>query len=44
MNSADFVGGMERLDSTWRPTKVVIDPKLIDDVCGAVAAGGAGSP
>ena len=24
MNSTDFVGGMERLDASWRPRKVVI--------------------
>jgi predicted acylesterase/phospholipase RssA len=45
MNSADFVGGMERLDPSWRPREVVIDPKLVDAVCGPVvtpASGGSG--
>jgi hypothetical protein len=43
-NSGDFVGGMERLDTSWRPGNVVIDPKLIDDVCGPVTTSGAGGP
>jgi predicted acylesterase/phospholipase RssA len=34
MNSRQFVEGMQRLDPLWRPRKVVIDPGLIDDVCG----------
>lgn len=34
MNSPDFVEGMKRIDPAWRPREVVIDPKLIDDVCG----------
>ena len=42
MNSTDFVGGMERLDPSWKPRKVVIDPILIDDVCGRVTTSGTG--
>jgi hypothetical protein len=30
---------MERLDPSWRPRKVVIDPTLIDAVCGSAATG-----
>jgi len=40
MNSADFVNGMERLDTSWRPRQVVIDPTLIDEVCGSVTTSG----
>lgn len=36
MNSSDFVAGMKRLDPTWQPRQVVIDPKLIDEVCGRI--------
>ena len=35
MNSRDFTDGMKRLDPSWKPRKVVINPKLIDEVCGA---------
>ncbi len=34
MNSSDFVAGMKHLDPSWQPRQVVIDPKLIDEVCG----------
>jgi len=34
MNSDDFVAGMKRLDPSWRPLQVVIDAKLVDEVCG----------
>ncbi len=43
MNSADFVGGMERLDPSWKPRDVFIDPKLVDEVCGPAVASGSGS-
>ena len=43
MNSAEFVAGMERLDPAWQPRPVAIDPKLVDEVCGAVAETGGGS-
>ena len=33
MNSEEFVQGMKRLDPSWKPRKIVIDEKLIDDVC-----------
>lgn len=36
MNSSDFVAGMKRLDPVWQPRQVVIDPKLIDEVCGRI--------
>jgi len=35
MSSSDFVAGMKRLDASWQPRQVVIDPKLIDEVCGS---------
>jgi NTE family protein len=35
MNSEDFVAGMKRLDPAWQPLQVVIDPKLVDEVCKA---------
>lgn len=41
MNSAGFIEGMERLDPSWRPREVVIDPKLIGEVCGPAAVSGA---
>jgi len=37
MNSGDFVEGMKRLDPGWLPRQVIIDGKLVDDVCGPVA-------
>ncbi len=42
MNSSDFISGMKRLDPGWQPRHVTIDGKLINEVCGAVAASGAG--
>jgi hypothetical protein len=33
MHSDDFVTGMKRLDPSWSPREVVIDAKLIDEVC-----------
>lgn len=40
MNSKDFTEGMKRLDPAWQPREVVIDPGLINEVCGAPAAAG----
>jgi NTE family protein len=34
MHSDDFVAGMKRLDPDWQPREVIIDGKLIDEVCG----------
>ena len=34
MNSDDFNAGMKRLDPSWQPLRVVIDAKLINEVCG----------
>ena len=42
MNSNEFVGGMQRLDPSWQPHQVVIDGKLVDEVCGPPAPSGAG--
>ncbi|MDD5171109.1 MAG: hypothetical protein PHN75_19995, partial [Syntrophales bacterium] len=42
MNSPDFVKGMKRLDPSWKPREVVVNPKLIDEVCGPVASSGPG--
>lgn len=42
MNSEDFVEGMKRLDPSWKPREVIIDRKLVDEVCGPVAASSAG--
>ena len=42
MNSTDFVEGMKRLDSSWSPREVIINPKLIDQVCGPIVAPGVG--
>jgi predicted acylesterase/phospholipase RssA len=36
MNSGDFVEGMQRLDPAWLPRQVIVDAKLIADVCGPV--------
>jgi NTE family protein len=33
MHSGEFVSGMQRLDPGWMPREVVIDPKLVDEVC-----------
>ena len=33
MNSDDFITGMKSLDPSWSPREVIIDAKLIDDVC-----------
>ncbi len=32
--SQPFIAGMRRLDPTWQPRTVVIDPQLIERVCG----------
>lgn len=42
MNSTDFVSGMQRLDPSWRPRSMVIDPALVTEVCGPPAAGSGG--
>ena len=42
MNSDDFVEGMRRVDPSWKPREVIVDGKLIDEVCGPPAASGAG--
>ncbi len=42
MNSDDFVAGMKRLDPAWRPLDAPIDGKLVDAVCGPVAAPASG--
>jgi predicted acylesterase/phospholipase RssA len=34
MNSIDFIEGMKRMDPSWTPRKVIIDGKLIEEVCG----------
>ncbi len=34
MTSGPFIKGMQDLDPAWKPHEVVIDPKLIDAVCG----------
>jgi len=34
MSSEEFIDGMQRLDSSWKPREVVIDGRLIDEVCG----------
>ena len=34
MNSDDFIEGMKHLDPSWNPRSVVIDPELIEEVCG----------
>jgi NTE family protein len=36
MQSDEFANGMKRLDPSWKPREIVIDPKLIDNVCGKV--------
>jgi hypothetical protein len=36
MNSDDFVAGMKRLDPSWKPRQIIIDPALFDVVCGSV--------
>ena len=33
MTSEPFIGGMQDLDPTWKPLEIVIDPKLVHDVC-----------
>jgi NTE family protein len=33
MHSGEFVSGMQQLDPGWKPREVVIDPKLVDEVC-----------
>jgi predicted acylesterase/phospholipase RssA len=38
MHSGDFVEGMQRLDPEWRPRQFIIDKKLVDEVCGSIAA------
>ena len=35
LNSGEFVSGMQALDTGWSPRKIEIDPKLIEEVCGA---------
>ncbi|KIE41559.1 MULTISPECIES: patatin-like phospholipase family protein [Geobacter] len=40
MGSAEFVGGMQRLDPSWQPRPVAIDPALVDEVCGPASGGG----
>jgi len=42
MNSTEFVAGMQRLDPTWQPHSVDIDPVLVDKVCGQPDAAGGG--
>jgi NTE family protein len=34
MHSDEFVNGMKRLDPSWKAREIVINPKLIDNVCG----------
>jgi NTE family protein len=34
MKSDSFIEGMKRLDPLWKPREVIIDRKLIDEVCG----------
>jgi hypothetical protein len=34
MNSDAFIDGMKRLDPSWKPREVIINPGLIDEVCG----------
>ncbi len=34
MHSDEFVNGMKRLDPSWKPREIVIDPKLVNNVCG----------
>jgi NTE family protein len=42
MNSTDFIDGMKRLDPSWRPREVIIDPALIEEVCGPPTMCGTG--
>jgi len=44
INSDDFVSGMQRLDPSWQPRQIVIDPALINEVCGAAVVQGSGDP
>jgi predicted acylesterase/phospholipase RssA len=37
MNSKSFIDGMRGLDPAWNPGPVVIDPKLVNEVCGIEA-------
>lgn len=34
MNAEEFVSGMKRIDSSWKPRQAIIDSQLIDEVCG----------
>lgn len=38
MNSSAFIEGMQRLDHSWKPREVVINPGLVDEVCGLYPA------
>ncbi|MGE4403177.1 MAG: patatin-like phospholipase family protein [Desulfobulbus sp.] len=34
MTSKSFIDGMRHLDPAWNPESIVIDPKLVNEVCG----------